>query len=61
MGRDLIGGALMGWGAMTALGCTIGVLLSGIHAEALAGWVFLFACTAGVWVGLIAMRRLGRG
>jgi uncharacterized membrane protein YedE/YeeE len=58
--RGLLGGVLMGWGAMTALGCTIGVLLSGIHAGALAGWVFLFACTAGVWLGLIAMRRLRR-
>jgi uncharacterized membrane protein YedE/YeeE len=56
--RGLAGGVLMGWGAMTALGCTIGVLLSGIHAGALAGWIFLVACTAGVWLGLLAMRAL---
>ncbi len=58
--RGLAGGVLMGWGAMTALGCTIGVLLSGIHAGALAGWVFLVACTAGIWLGLTAMRWLAR-
>lgn len=36
----LVGGLLLGWGAMTALGCTVGVLLSGIMAFALSGWVF---------------------
>lgn len=54
VGRGLLGGVLMGWGAMTALGCTVGVLLSGIHAGALSGWIFLAACTAGVWLGLKA-------
>jgi len=38
--------------------CTVGVLLSGIHAGALSGWIFLVACTAGVWLGLAAMARL---
>lgn len=56
--RGLAGGVLMGWGAMVALGCTVGVLLSGIHAGALSGWVFLAFCTAGVWFGLAAMRQL---
>jgi uncharacterized membrane protein YedE/YeeE len=59
--RGLTGGVLMGWGAMTAHGCTVGVLLSGIHAGAVSGWVFLFACSAGVWAGLsvptLARRR----
>ncbi|MFC3693471.1 YeeE/YedE family protein [Chenggangzhangella methanolivorans] len=45
--RGLIGGVLMGWGAMTGLGCTVGVLLSGVHAGALSGWIFLVACVAG--------------
>ncbi len=35
-----LGGALLGWGAMVSLGCTIGVLLSGIQAFSLSGWVF---------------------
>ncbi len=56
--KGLSGGLLMGWGAMTGLGCTVGVLLSGIHAGALSGWVFLAFCTLGVWLGLIGMRRL---
>ncbi len=55
--RGLLGGVLMGWGAMTALGCTVGVLLSGIHAGALSGWVFLAFCFAGVVAGLWARRR----
>jgi uncharacterized membrane protein YedE/YeeE len=55
--RGLLGGVLMGWGAMMALGCTVGVLLSGIHAGALSGWVFLFFCFAGIAAGLWARRR----
>ncbi|WP_127091129.1 YeeE/YedE family protein [Aquabacter cavernae] len=61
-GKDVVaglaGGLLMGWGAMTALGCTVGVLLSGIHAGALSGWVFLFASGAGLLAGLPLRRRL---
>lgn len=57
--RGLIGGVLLGWGAMTGLGCTVGTLFSGITAGALSGWVFgaaLFASTAAtLWSG----RRLG--
>ncbi|MGQ9907828.1 MAG: YeeE/YedE thiosulfate transporter family protein, partial [Candidatus Flexifilum sp.] len=48
----LLGGVLMGWGAMTALGCTVGTLLSGISAFALSGWVFGAAVFAGVWLGI---------
>ncbi|MBB3770015.1 hypothetical protein FHS55_000601 [Angulomicrobium tetraedrale] len=54
----LVGGTLMGWGAMTALGCTVGVLLSGIHAGALSGWVFLAACLVGTLLGLPIRRAL---
>lgn len=58
--RGVVGGLLMGWGAMTSLGCTVGVLLSGIHAGAVSGWVFLVFCTLGAWSGLRApiLRRL---
>lgn len=56
----LIGGTLMGWGAMVALGCTIGVLLSGISAFALSGWVFAFAVILGVWSSLAVKRLLLR-
>lgn len=64
-GRDVVaglaGGLLMGWGAMTALGCTVGVLLSGIHAGALSGWVFLAAAFVGLLAGLPLRRRLAAG
>lgn len=55
--RGLAGGFLMGWGAMIGLGCTVGVLLSGIHVGALSGWVFLVFVTLGVWTTLFAQRR----
>jgi hypothetical protein len=48
----LLGGVLLGWGSMTALGCTVGVLLSGVQAFALSGAVFGVAVFAGVFVGL---------
>ncbi len=59
--RGLAGGVLMGWGAMTALGCTVGVLLSGIQAGALSGWVFLVFCTLGAVLGLHVIQRRARG
>lgn len=48
----LLGGVLMGWGSMLALGCTVGTLLTGISSFALSGWVFGAAVFAGVWVGI---------
>ncbi len=54
--RGLLGGVLLGWGAMVALGCSIGTLLSGIMAGALSGWVFALAMIA----GLVVVRRLDR-
>jgi len=51
----LLGGVLMGWGGMTALGCTVGTLLSGISAFALSGWVFAVA----VFVGVIVSVKTG--
>ena len=43
-----LGGVLLGWGSMTALGCTVGVLLSGTQAFAVSGWVFLVFFGAGL-------------
>lgn len=51
---SLLGGILLGWGSMTALGCTIGVLLSGTQAFALSGWVFFLFSFLGVWLGIKA-------
>lgn len=55
--RGLVGGALMGWGAMVSLGCTVGVLLSGIMAGAASGWSFAVFCLLGVWAGWRARQR----
>ena len=54
--RGLSGGVLLGWGAMTGLGCTIGTLLSGVMAGALSGWVF----SAAVFAGIAATLHFGR-
>jgi hypothetical protein len=50
--RGLGGGVLLGWGAMTGLGCTVGNLLSGTMAGALSGWVFGASVLFAVWAGL---------
>lgn len=52
--RGLAGGILLGWGAMVSLGCTVGVLLSGIFAGAASGWVFATFCFAGVVLSSLA-------
>ena len=36
--QSFVGGILMGFGSMIALGCTVGTLLSGIMAASLSGW-----------------------
>jgi uncharacterized membrane protein YedE/YeeE len=51
LARTFIGGLFMGFGAMIALGCTIGNLLSGIMTASLSGWVFLLFCFIGFYVG----------
>lgn len=58
--RGLGGGVLLGWGAMTGLGCTIGTLFSGITAGALSGWVFGAAVFGGAAAGLYGERLLKR-
>lgn len=49
--RLMTGGFLMGSGAMIALGCTVGTLLSGIMSGALSGWIFALFCFIGTWAG----------
>ncbi|TVQ28949.1 MAG: YeeE/YedE family protein [Geminicoccaceae bacterium] len=56
--RGLTGGVLLGWGAMTGLGCTVGTLMSGIMAGAASGWVFLVVCFATVALGLRVQRLI---
>lgn len=56
--RGLGGGVLLGWGAMTGLGCTIGTLLSGSMAGALSGWVFGAAVFTAIGTGLWLKRHV---
>lgn len=56
--RLFVGGLLLGWGAMVALGCTVGVILSGIMAGAVAGWVFALVCLLAAWAGWGLRQRL---
>jgi uncharacterized protein len=53
----LPGGVLLGFGAMIALGCSIGTLLSGISALAVSGWLFGLSMVIGVWISLPLRRR----
>ena len=46
------GGILLGWGALVSLGCTIGVLLSGVQAFSVSGWVFGLVVFAVVFLGI---------
>ena len=48
----LLGGILLGWSSMIALGCTVGVLLSGTQSFALSGWVFFATVFIGSWLGI---------
>ncbi|WID97298.1 YeeE/YedE thiosulfate transporter family protein [Bosea vestrisii] len=56
--RGLAGGALLGWGTVIGLGCTVGTLLSGISAGAVSGWVFALGLIAGTTATLKLGRRL---
>ena len=55
--RSFIGGILMGFGSMIALGCTVGTLLSGIMAASLSGWIFLIFCGAGLYLGWLFRKK----
>jgi uncharacterized membrane protein YedE/YeeE len=57
----LVGGVLLGWGAMVSFGCTVGTLLSGIHASSLSGWLFGAAVVGGILLGLPVRRRFLKG
>jgi uncharacterized membrane protein YedE/YeeE len=50
--RALAGGVLLGWAAMTGLGCSFGTILSGIAGGAVSGWLFGAAALLAVWTGL---------
>ena len=50
--NHLVGGALMGFGGVTAMGCTIGQGLSGVSMLALGSFITLAAIIAGAVAGL---------
>ncbi|MER3404827.1 MAG: hypothetical protein C4289_06405, partial [Chloroflexota bacterium] len=56
--QSLGGGALMGYGAGLALGCTIGAFFSAIPSLGLSGWVFGLSLFAGAFLGVQAIKRL---
>jgi uncharacterized membrane protein YedE/YeeE len=53
----LVGGALLGFGAFLASGCTVGALLSGVMAGSLHGWVFAAGLAAGAALAVVVLRR----
>jgi uncharacterized membrane protein YedE/YeeE len=50
--NHLVGAALMGFGGVTAMGCTIGQGVSGASLLAVGSWIALGAIVAGAWLGL---------
>ncbi len=54
----VVGGVLLGFGAMISLGCTVGTLLSGVMAFSLSGWLFGGGLLAGAWLGGRVLRRV---
>ncbi len=55
--RHLMGAAMMGAGAVTSLGCTVGQGITGISTLALASILALLAIIAGGFIGFKAMER----
>ncbi len=50
--NHLVGGALMGFGAVTAMGCSIGQGLSGLSLQSAGAVVMVAGMTAGTWLAL---------
>ncbi|BCN93165.1 hypothetical protein THMIRHAM_09500 [Thiomicrorhabdus immobilis] len=55
---SLVGGVLMGYGAVMASGCNIGAFFSGIASGSLHGWVWLVFALLGNIFGLMIRKRL---
>ncbi|GIX08629.1 MAG: membrane protein [Elioraea sp.] len=58
-GGSVIGGVLLGIGAMLASGCNISAYVSGIASGSLHGWAWILPALAGNWVGLRLRPALG--
>jgi uncharacterized membrane protein YedE/YeeE len=59
-GLALVGGVLMGYGALIAYGCNIGAFFSGIASGSLHGWLWALAALAGSRIGLSILRLSGQ-
>jgi len=55
--RHLLGGSLMGFGAVTSLGCTIGQGVGGVSTLALGSVIALLSIIAGGFIGFKMMER----
>lgn len=55
MRRQMLGGVLMGFGGVTALGCTVGQGLSAASALAYSAPIALIGIYLGAWIGLHAL------
>lgn len=54
----LVGGGLMGYASVIAVGCTVGAFFSSIPSLALSGWIFGIALFGGAFLGVQLIRRL---
>jgi uncharacterized membrane protein YedE/YeeE len=49
---SVLGGLLLGYGAILGAGCNISAFFGGIASGSLHGWIWIFPALAGNWVGL---------
>ncbi len=54
--QALGGGAIMGYGAGLAVGCTTGALFSSVASLSISGWLFGLALAGGAFIGVKALR-----
>jgi uncharacterized membrane protein YedE/YeeE len=50
--KHLVGGALMGIGGVTAMGCTVGQGLSGVSTLSVGSFIALAGILGGAWLGV---------
>lgn len=55
---SIVGGTIMGFGAVMASGCNIGAFFSGIASGSLHGWVWFVFALLGNFIGLAIRKRL---
>jgi uncharacterized membrane protein YedE/YeeE len=48
---SVIGGLLLGFGAIVATGCNVSAYFSGVASGSLHGWLWIAAALPGIWVG----------